>query len=90
MIYEKHSQFLLLNQCSKYCQISILSEKLFTNLIINLIKKHHVLLFEISVFKTFNAEVIFTVYKKKTAIVEKDEAKALKTDLESHNALSEF
>ena len=85
IMYKKHSQFLLPDQCSKYCLSFNLSDESFMNLITDLIKKHHMSSFNISFFEPPDTEVIFTAYKGNTAITKADiaeigMAEALKSD----------
>ena len=95
MMYKKHSQFLLSDQCNKYCLSFNLSDESFMNLITDLIKKHYMLSFNISFFESFDTKAIFTAYKGNTAITKADIAEikmteTLKVNLESNKMISEL
>ena len=78
MIYKKQSQFLLSDQCSKYCLSFIFLIESFTNLITDLIKKHCMLSFDILFFKALDVKAIFTVYKESDSVTEAEILEVLK------------
>ena len=94
-VYEKHLQFLLSDQCSKYCLSFNLSDESFMNLITDLIEKCCMLSFNISFFKSSDTKMIFTVYERNTVIIKADIAEmrmieTLKMNSESDKMIFEL